>query len=75
MAKLAGTTEQEAPFDPDVDRHPDFNRAMRRILQEADIPDGPIERLEVFFHASGDATYRIWAPRAEDSEGGYLPPE
>jgi hypothetical protein len=48
---------------------------MRRIIESADLPDTPIERLEVNFLASGDATYRFWLPRAEDSEGGYIPPE
>jgi hypothetical protein len=45
---------------------------MRRILQEAEIEDVPIERLEVNFLASGEVTYRYWAPRAEEPEGGAL---
>lgn len=72
-------TESSAPaskekFNHNVDRYPEFNQAMRRIIQEADIPDGPIERVEVTFLASGEATYRVWQARAEESEGGYLPP-
>lgn len=61
--------------NPDQDHHMTFTRALRRILQEAPIENESIERLEVFIHASGDLTYRYWFPRAEDSEGGWLPPE
>ena len=47
---------------------------MQRILKEAELPEGTIERLEVTFLASGEGTYRVWPARAEDPEGGYLPP-
>lgn len=67
-------TQRPQAFDPDVDRHPSFVAGMRRILQEADVPDVPIERLEVAFLASGEATYRYWLPRADEPEGGYLGP-
>jgi hypothetical protein len=65
---------QEETFDALRDRHEDFRSALQRILAEGNIEEGPVERLEVFIHASGDLTYRYWAPRAEESEGGYLPP-
>lgn len=66
--------QQQAEIDPNVDRYPNFVQGMRRILQEADIDDRPIERLEVTFLASGEATYRVWEPRSDDYEGGYLGP-
>jgi hypothetical protein len=62
-------------IDTDKDRHPDFVKAMRTILQGADLPDGPVERIEAFFHADGSCTYRVWEPRAENSEGGYISPD
>lgn len=65
-------TEQRDP-DPNVDRYPTLVKAMRRIIEEGDFEDGPIERLEVTCLASGEATYRYWPARAEDPEGGYLP--
>lgn len=61
-------------FNPDADRYPTFNQALRRIQTETEIPDGPVERLELHCHASGEVTYRVWGPRAEEPEGGYLPP-
>lgn len=66
---------KEGGFDHNVDRYPAAAKGLRRILDEGTLPDGPIERLEVTFLASGEATYRVWEPRAEDSEGGYLAPE
>lgn len=66
---------EQGDFDPNEDRYPDFTRALRRIIQEAEIPDGPIERLEVRTLASGEVTYRVWFPRDDEPLGGYLGPE
>jgi len=74
MARPTASSES-ASVDTDSDRYPTFVQGMRRILQEAEIADEPIERLEVNFLASGEATYRYWLPRAEDSDGGYLGPQ
>lgn len=74
-----GTTEKpsekQASFDPDTDRYPTAKNALQRIIAEGELPDGPIEWLEVTALASGECTYRIRLPRSEDTEGGYLPPE
>lgn len=59
--------------DTDADRYPTAREGLRRVLKEAVLPDGPIESLEVTFLASGEATYRIRPPRAEETDGGYLP--
>jgi hypothetical protein len=72
-----GRTKQgseEGTFDHNVDRYPEFGPAMRRIVQEAELPAGPVERIEVTFLADGSATYRVWAARAEEADGGYIPP-
>jgi hypothetical protein len=66
--------DREEGIDPNVDRYPDLDRVIRHIEDDLDLPDGPIERLELTFLASGEATYRVWAARAEDPEGGYIPP-
>jgi hypothetical protein len=75
MANPGKSAGVPSTLDTDSDRYPTFNRAMRRILEHAELPETPIERLEVNFLASGDATYRYWEPRAEESDGGYIPPE
>jgi len=56
----------------DTDRYPRALQGLRRVVEEANLPEGPIERLEVTFLANGDATYRVWEPRAEESVGGFL---
>lgn len=61
-------------FDHNADRYPSFKQGLSRILQESRIEDTPIERLEVHFLANGEATYRYWAPRADESDGGVLTP-
>jgi hypothetical protein len=72
---LAKETKEAKPkVDTDTDRYPNAVDAMRRIIQTADLPEGPVERIEVTFLAGGDATYRVWAARAVESEGGYIPP-
>jgi len=64
----------QAPKDPNADRYPKPKDGLRRVLDQMDVPEHPIERLEVTFLASGEATYRVWAARAEEPDGGYLPP-
>lgn len=70
------TSQSEQPqLDTDSDRYPTPVAGIRRILQEAELPEDPIEWLEVQFLASGEATYRMRRPRADEATGGYLPPE
>ena len=61
-------------IDHNEDRYPDFMDAVNGMIENVDIPDGPIERLELTFLASGEATYRVWPARAEEPIGGYIPP-
>lgn len=62
-------------FDPDQDRYPDLAGVLSLIGDAEDYPEGPIEKVEIICHASGDATWRVWTPRAEEPVGGYYPPE
>jgi len=66
------TAEARSDVDTDRDRYPTAVNLLRRIIQEGELPTGPIERLEVTCLASGEATYRVWEPRSEDADGGYL---
>lgn len=72
MGTARRSKEDQLEVDHNQDRYPKAVEGLRRIVQSAELPDGPIERLEVTFLASGEATYRVWEPRAEVSEGGYL---
>lgn len=75
MAGRANVQPVPEGLDTDSDRYPSFVAGMRRILQEASIPDVPIDRLEVNFLANGECTYRYWEARAEESDGGVLAPK
>lgn len=56
-----------------ADRYPNIYDLLRALEESGELPNGPVERLEITCLASGEATYRMWEPRAEESEGGYLP--
>lgn len=60
--------------DADQDRYPTAREALRRILEEGNLPDGAFEWLDVSTFASGEVCYRVRLPRAEYAEVGYLPP-
>jgi hypothetical protein len=61
--------------DTDQDRHVSFKAAIAAIQSEEDYPEGPVERVELVCHASGEVTWRVWTPRAEEPVGGYIPAE
>jgi hypothetical protein len=60
--------------DTDQDRYPTLGEVVSRIQSESEFLNRQIEKLEINLQASGEATYRIFEPRAEESEGGYWPP-
>lgn len=68
-----GSEAQQDQAHHNVDRYPTFRQAISKIMEEGNLPQGPIERLEVTALASGEVTYRWWAPRALEPEGGYFP--
>jgi hypothetical protein len=57
--------------DPESDRYPDAKKIVARVFDEEDYPDGPVERIEVTLLANGEATWRVWAARAEEARGGF----
>lgn len=61
-------------FHPDLDRYPTAVQVLRRLLEEANIPDGPVDYLEVNVLADGGLTIKVRKPRAETSDGDYLEP-
>lgn len=58
--------------DHNVDRFPPLDKVLAAIRENPDMPEGEVERIEINCLASGDATYRVWAPRAEEPVGGYI---
>jgi hypothetical protein len=68
----AKATKEERQPDHNVDRYPNVYDLLTAIQARADLPNEPIDRLEVRCLASGEATFRYWFPRAEEPDGGYL---
>jgi hypothetical protein len=75
VANDAGVTKRAREIDTDSDRYPTLGKVLHKIGQEIGKDTSTVERVEVNVLPSGEATYRYWAPRAEESEGGYLAPE
>lgn len=71
MAKESAKADRQV--DTDSDRYPPLSKVFRKILESDELPEGGIERVEVFCLAGGDATYRIYPPRAEEPIVGYFP--
>ena len=72
MAEQAQAQESGQEFDHNVDRYPDFADVLAALQDAEDLPDGPLERVEITTLASGEATCRVWTPRAEEAIGMYL---
>lgn len=67
---------QDSTVDTDSDRYPNLVPALRRVIEDERLPEGPFEWLEVHALASGELTYRVRRPRAdhaEEVEGGHIP--
>lgn len=67
----SGKDDGMAPKEPG-DRFPSARKALHALQQHDDFPKGPVERIEINLVASGEATYRIWEPRADEPVGGLL---
>jgi hypothetical protein len=61
--------------DTDQDRYPAIGQVCNRIANALRSMDTGVEKVEITCFANGDATYRVWAPRSEEPEGGFLPPK
>jgi len=61
-----------AEVDTERDRFPSMRKVIDALPSQEDFPEGEVERVEIMCHASGDATWRVWTPRAEEPVGGYL---
>lgn len=61
-------------LETDADRHASVLKALQKLREQEDFPETGVERLEVYFHASGEVTWRAWEPRADEPVGGYIAP-
>jgi hypothetical protein len=63
---------KDAAVDTDSDRYPLIADVCRRLVTDLEDAQAPVERVEINTFADGSATYRVWSPRVEDAQGGYL---
>lgn len=68
------TAAEQEQLDTDQDRYRNFYEGLQAIIDAAEAPDTPIDRLEATFLANGEITYRWFEARAEEPEGGLIPP-
>jgi len=69
MAEKTGKSPEVA--DHNVDRYPTLRKVLHAVANDPQTPEGQVERVEITALASGEATYRVWEPRAEEPIGGY----
>lgn len=66
-------TEEQETKDHNVDRYPKLKKVLSDLQQSDEIPDVPIDRLEVTTLANGEANARWWTARAEEPDGVHFP--
>jgi hypothetical protein len=62
-----------AEIDPNEDRYPKIQDVLAAVAAADELPETGVDRVEVHCFASGEATYRVWAARAEEPHVGYFP--
>lgn len=66
-------TQFERKNSEDIDRFPTTIQALRRVLDDERLPEGPIEWFEIHALANGELSYRVRRPRSDDVDGGFIP--
>ena len=67
------TQKAPAKVDHNRDRYPELRDAISRFLDSGNLPDGPVERVELTFLANGEGNCRVWPARAEEPDSVFLP--
>ena len=52
------------------DRYPDIRSVVQEVLNAEDFPEGDVDRIEINCLGTGQATWRVWAARADEPVGG-----
>jgi hypothetical protein len=65
-------SQEEIDVDHNEDRYPTLARVLALIHEALSAEGVYVERVEVTCLANGDATYRVWQPRAEEPDEGFF---
>jgi hypothetical protein len=57
-------------FDHNADRYPDAATALRRLAGDDNLPEGPVEYIELNLLASGEIAWRVRPARSEELQVG-----
>lgn len=57
---------------PDKDAHVTLRKALWAVQNDWHDADMSIEHVEIDVSAAGEVTYRVRAPRSEETDGGYV---
>lgn len=71
MGKNRPANQDVSPVDSDSDHYPSLAKVLRKIGEEIASPNSPVERIEIYLYASGEASTKVWPPRADEPEVGY----
>lgn len=78
MCTSQGTPEPDednSSIDATQDRYVTFETALSRLMELDDFPQGVVEHVELHCLQSGEVTWRVWEPKADEPQGGILPAE
>jgi hypothetical protein len=71
MANEPAIRADEPDFDHNVDRFPNLEDVLVTLQHDPRLQESQVERLEITLAASGEATARVFAPRAEEPDVLY----
>lgn len=70
---VAGQPAGAGDVDPNVDRYRNIYDLLSDLSESGQLPNEPVERVEITCLANGEANCRYWTARAEEPEGLFLP--
>jgi hypothetical protein len=75
MGKNRQTAQAPESVDLTSDRHPKLEKVLAAIDADPELETLTVERIEIYANAGGDASVRVWTPRAEEPSVGYYTPD
>lgn len=67
------TNGNDSGVDYDSDRYPDLAGVLAWIRDDEELNSSAVEKVEITLFASGEATFRVWAPREVEPQIGHIP--
>lgn len=68
---IEDVTPEQLEGVSDEEHYPDLEDVLRRLLDDPDVPFGPVARVEVTTQGTGEATYRVWPVKSGEATEGH----